>query len=37
MKQQTKTILICSAISLVIAGVVVWASNEVDAVQDLIG
>lgn len=37
MSAKTKGYLMTAAIAAVIAGVVVWASNNVDAVEDAIG
>lgn len=37
MSKETKTLLKASGIAVVIALAVVWASNNVDAVDDLIG
>jgi hypothetical protein len=37
MTKDTKMLLKCTAIAAVVAAVIVWASNEVDVVKDLIG
>lgn len=37
MSKQTKQYLIMAFIALVVCGGVVWASNNVDAVEDVIG
>ena len=37
MTQSNKTLLKCAGIATVIAALVVWASNNVDAVEDVIG
>lgn len=37
MKPKTKAMLVTAGIALVVSAVVVWASNNVDAVEDAIG